>query len=267
MDKPKRLYKYESLNAQTFLNIKGQILYFGSPLGFNDPYDCAIAPNIVPPCDEDVELIRQKYLTERSLTDGQRHEFETLPTEALREIFLRSAHAAVKQATDKFLKTRGVTCFSEKNDDLLMWSHYGGRYKGVCLEFDTDIEPLRKIKKVQYSTTLPQVELAALLLQDNYDHVLELFCTKSKSWCYEQEWRAIHNVVGTNYCYPAEALTGVYFGPDIDLQSLEIVCLILAGQNEQVRFYEGTRSPTEFRVLFREFKYTSYLEAKRRGQR
>ena len=55
------------------------------------------------------------------------------------------------------------------------------------------------------------------------------------------------------------------FGPDIDLESLEIICLILAGQNPNVRFWRGHRSNERFEVAFEEFTYTSYLEAKKQG--
>ncbi|MDO8813588.1 MAG: hypothetical protein Q7J38_16395 [Gallionella sp.] len=75
----------------------------------------------------------------------------------------------------------------------------------------------------------------------------------------------MHEKAGTEFCYPAEALTGIYFGPDIDQQSIEIICLILAGQNENVRLWRGSRSTTEFQVLFEEFSYTSNLDAKRKG--
>jgi hypothetical protein len=263
MHPPKRLYKYESLTAQTLQNIKAQILYFGSPMGFNDPYDCALTPNIESPNDGETELLRNKYLSKADLADSQRHEFTSKSTQELRELFLRSAHGAIKQSTEQFLKTRGVTCFSEKNDDLLMWSHYGGRYKGVCLEFNTEVDPFGKVKPVRYLPDLPKVAVTSILLHNTFDPVLELYCTKSASWSYEREWRAIHSVAGTRFVYAPEALTGVYFGPDIDTQSLEIVCLVLAGQNEGVRFYKGSRSTTEFRVLFSEFTYTSHLQAKK----
>lgn len=264
---PSRLYKYESLTARTLQNIKGQILYFGSPLAFNDPYDCALTPNIKAPTDDETETVRAAYLSRERLTEQQRHEFKTKTTQQLREMLLRAAHGAIKQATEAFLKSRGVACFSEKNDDLLMWSHYGGRYRGVCLEFDAQVEPFGKIRPVRYLSALPQLDVANILLNKDFDAVLELYCTKSASWCYEREWRALHEVAGTQYIYPPEALTGVYFGPDIDNESLEIVCLVLAGQNENVCFYKGSRSATEFRVLFEEFTYTTYLQAKKMGLR
>ena len=39
---PPKLYKYEAFSAQSLLNLKSQVLYFGPPLNFNDPYDCAL---------------------------------------------------------------------------------------------------------------------------------------------------------------------------------------------------------------------------------
>src|SRR5690606_32293035 len=102
--------------------------------------------------------------------------------------------------------------------------------------------------------------------QDVPDSLLtDLFCTKGESWAYEKEWRAIHTKAETQFCYEANALTGVLFGPDIDPQCLEIVCLILRGQNKAVKFWRGERSSSEFKVTFTEFQYISYLEAKDRG--
>lgn len=171
----------------------------------------------------------------------------------------------IDAARTDFLNTKGETCFSEVNDDLLMWSHYGGRYKGVCLEFDTSIEPFNRLNKVQYVDRLPEIDVRSILVTQTFSPVLHLFCVKSKAWEYEREWRAMHAVAGTAYTYPSAALRSIYFGPDIDEESLEIVCLVLGGQSEHVKLYSGKRSTTEFKVDFSHFTYTSYLEAKRKG--
>lgn len=262
---PKVLYKYQSLEILTLKNIKAQILYFGSPLGFNDPYDCAVLPSIRQPTDADVEEIKRHYLNEASTPDRARQTFLQSSSDALRKIFLNAGREAMKVTVDAFLKNRGATCFSERNDDLLMWSHYGGRYTGVCLEFSTTLEPLHTAKKVSYRSDVPSVDLVKMLCHDNYDEALDLFYTKSTSWAYEQEWRCIHQVVGTAFTYEAKCLTGVYFGPDISEEMREIVCLILVGQNETVKLWRGTRSASEFKVVFEPFTYMSHLEAKRRG--
>lgn len=265
MNSPERLYKYEAFTTRSLLNLKRQIIYFGSPLRFNDPYDCALTPNIAIPTDEEVEQLREAYLAKPMFMGSGRNEFEILGIDALRELLVRVATDVVRKEIDKFLKERGVACFSEKYDDLLMWSHYGGRYKGFCLEFSTTSEALAKARPVNYVTSLPEINVVQALLNNAYDLVTELFCTKSAAWFYECEWRAMHATVGTEFTYSAHDLTGVYFGPDIDRQSLEMVCLILAGQNGSVRLWEGIRSASEFRVEFKEFTYITHLEAKKRG--
>lgn len=261
------MYKYEPFTTRSLENLKAQSIYFGPPSGFNDPYDCALLPNIRRPTDEEVETIRGAYLGDAATPPSIRTKFETTEISELREILLRTARSAVEAAVQTFLARRGVTCFSERCDDLLMWSHYGGRYQGLCLEFDPAKAKFGRVKKVTYSNELPILDLVPLLAADNYEQVLSLFTTKAEAWKYEAEWRAIHAEAGTLYCYPPECLTGVYFGPDMGDHALEIVCLILQGQNETVRLWKGRRSPTTFKVDFESFTYMSHVAAKRAGLR
>jgi hypothetical protein len=265
MDKPQTIYKYESFSAQSLQNLKSQSIYFGSPLGFNDPYDCALKAGVAYPTDEEIENLRINYSNNADIPSELRKEFLETSTDELRNIIVNSAHVMVDKQSELFLKERGVSCFSERNNDLLMWSHYGGRYRGFCLGFSTKYSPFSNIRKVIYKEEMPKINAVDALLHDNYDQVLDLFYTKSKSWNYEKEWRCLHNKAGTLYTYEAEALESVYFGPDIDFQSLEIVCLILAGQNPHVQFWRGHRSNERFEVTFEKFTYTSYLDAKNKG--
>lgn len=264
---PEKLYKYEAFSINALTNLKKQSVYFGAPTGFNDPYDCAITPKISEPKDSNLEIIRAGYLSKAGLPPNVREQFTQMTRKHLRDTLQKSARTVLNDSIDKFITTNGVTCFSETNDDLLMWSHYGGRYKGFCLEFSTSSDLFLKAKKVQYCQTPPTIDIASLVPDVRLDIVQELFCTKSLPWQYEWEWRCFHVQAGTLFGYPADSLTGVFFGPDIDQQSKEIVCLILKGQNEHVRFWNGVRSESEFRVLFQEFTYSSFLEAKSHGLR
>lgn len=261
---PKSLYKYQSLTAQTLQNLKGQCLYFGSPKNFNDPYDCALSPIISRPTDSDVREIREHYLKDKKMELKVRQDFDRSSLEVLRESFQKAGREALEKTTNSFLEKSGVTCFSERNDNLLMWSHYGGSCTGICLEFSTASDMFKKMRKVNYVEKPPSINLVSLL-KGEIGIVETLFCTKSDVWKYEEEWRVSHNAVGTEYGYPDKSLTGVYFGPDIDRQMLEIVCLILQGQNPHVKFWRGLRSATEFKVLFEGFTYTPYLDVKIRG--
>lgn len=268
IEKPKIIYKYESFNTRSLENLKAQSVYFGSPLKFNDPYDCAITAGIKTPTDEEIEQVRQKYLKRNNIRFATKQELIQSRIQQLREMFVRIAKETFSKAKNDFLKNNGVTCFSERNDDLLMWAHYGGAYKGFCLEFSTDDKLFDKMRKVRYCSYMPKVDIVPELLDYDCDQSInDLYCTKSVAWEYEKEWRSIHKEAGTLFDYEAKTLKAIYFGPDIGTQSMEIICLILGGQNPDVKFWRGIRSEDEFKVVFEQFTYTPYIKAKELGLR
>jgi hypothetical protein len=266
MNKPDKLYKYEQVSVQSLLNLKNQVIHFGAPANFNDPYDCAINARVAEPTDEDVETFRNKYSKVNDLPLEIRQNLEVLPRDDLKQWLIKVAQRSVNSIAEESIQKRGVSCFSEINDELLMWSHYANKYTGFCLEFDTSFEPFSKVRKVTYQNTIPSLSMTDALLNNNYEQFLELFCIKSKAWEYEREWRCIHKESSKNWHYEPEALTAVYFGPEIDRSTLEIICLILQGQNKKVSFWQGERSSEAFSVHFKRFEYINHLKAKELGE-
>lgn len=93
-----------------------------------------------------------------------------------------------------------------RNDDLLMWSHYGGNYKGLCLEFDTSVEAFKRVQPVRYVWTPPVFSVESFLFDPSYSPIQELFCIMSTAWEYEAEWRGIHVKAGTEFGYPLSSV-------------------------------------------------------------
>lgn len=252
MQKPLYLYKYVSFSEQSLRNLKGRVIYFGSPLGFNDPYDCAVSPLIESPSDDEVVELRDSLIHSSSMPGEYIEKLKQHDLDKLRGTLMQGAKVALARETNKFLAQRGVSCFSERKDDLLMWSFYGGVYKGFCLEFSGHAKVLSKAKKVLYPPTPPTVSVSSLLLPSEFSVYETLFYTKPEDWNHEKEWRVSHAKAKTEVVYSPEDLTGVYFGPEINLRSLELVRLIVENEHADVRFWKGNRSTTEFRVLFDE---------------
>ena len=119
---PATIFKYESFTLRAIQNLKRQSVYFGSPKGFNDPYDCAITAAIADPTPDQVETVKQFYLSASDTSDSLKKLLTTLPPDQLKEQLVRGAQSAVYEAREKFMSTNGVTCFTELNDNLLMWS-------------------------------------------------------------------------------------------------------------------------------------------------
>ncbi|SBV35254.1 conserved hypothetical protein [uncultured Stenotrophomonas sp.] len=183
----------------------------------------------------------------------------------LKALYKNAAEKTLSEIVESFLNKRGVSCFTEKNDNLLMWSHYADGGRGICLEFEASDALFEKAKKVNYVESIPLLSLDRMLCDKSYDDVMELFRTKSKAWEYEQEWRVMHESAGTSWCYDSTALTGIYFGPSTPDDLIDVICLILGGQNEHVQFYRGSRNSEHFRVDFTKFNYTSHLNAIKLG--
>lgn len=107
---------------------------------------------------------------------------------------------AINQVREKML----ITCFSKRNDSILMWSHYGNSHTGVCFEFEDD----RNIfQDVVYSEKRPHLCVENLVARylicdykkEKFDFkddayfkdLMNLFFIKQKDWKYEQEIRCI----------------------------------------------------------------------------
>ena len=267
MVSPSRLFKYEPFSARSLQNLKEQVIYFGSPLNFNDPYDCALTPRIKSPSDADIARLRQHYGSDSRVPEATREKFKTMPDEKLRELILRTGLNSRQEGITEFLSGSGVSCFSEVNDSLLMWSHYANSGRGLCLEFRTDKSPFEKLHQVRYAEQMPEVDVVPILCGDSRAEIIDLYRTKAADWSYEKEWRCIHTKAGTAFGYESEALTGVYLGADMPFSQFEIIAMVLAGQNETVQLWQGFRSESEFKVDFRPVTYTTYLEARRLGLR
>lgn len=57
-----------------------------------------------------------------------------------------------------------VTCFSESNDDTLMWSHYAEGHTGFCVEYD--FHGLGQSTRLQDNCILLSIEIGPLILQN-----------------------------------------------------------------------------------------------------
>lgn len=112
-----------------------------------------------------------------------------------------------KRAIDpvKMLATQAlISCFSKKNNSILMWSHYSNSHKGLCIEIEEDRPDF---KDVIYSKKRAQFNLIDIvkrilgadflntkvdLTDENYNYsILKPFFTKSNDWDYEEEVRCV----------------------------------------------------------------------------
>ena len=114
MGLPEKLYKYEAFTVQSLLNLKNQVVYFAPPSGFNDPYDCALKADIQEIRPDEIEKFRSIYLS-KPWPVHVKQALESKTPIDLQPMLMRAARAACEEVIEKFIESRGVSCFSSIN--------------------------------------------------------------------------------------------------------------------------------------------------------
>ena len=150
--------------------------------------------------------------------------------EELEEARLR-IREAIRTIKGKINNIFGISCFAEKYDNILMWSHYADKHTGFCVEYDLSKMRSQEAKlmlyPVIYSKKRPLFPLSMFDFSDvknvkakegvlPYADITETLLTKSDIWSYEEEWRIIHtlNNLDEQKLYE-DIITGVYLGANI----------------------------------------------------
>lgn len=265
MNKPLSLFKYESINEYSLRNLKNAQIFFNTPASFNDPYDCSINEAHFSYEDKDFVKLFNFYQKQGRFGDhGPVEAKEEIPANFIRQC-ISGLNGSVGAIEKRYLHQIGCTCLSETNSQILMWAHYASGHTGMCLEFDTSQDPFDKSLPVTYSNEFPQINPINILLRDEESllskEALKPLLTKYECWKYEEEWRLFHKEPRKLYVYPVKALKAVYFGTAVNFADLEIVCLILQGQNSDIQFFRANKSKTNYKLEFEQFTYTPHIKA------
>jgi len=227
-----RLFKFRCFDEKRYWVdwIKGTI-FINSPKMFNDPFDCLI--NISPETrkqmlsEATVKFLEQKV--KLSKIDYNRLNFADDVLEAScvvleqhgikvdRELLnknLRSVNFFEKHY-DPFLRDKlKVSCFSETNDSILMWSHYTNHHQGFCIEYDfsNDEDVVNLLFPVSYN--IKRYMMTPQDLNSNKWFIPTVLC-KSPEWAYEQEWRYINALNPDSFdVHPAENKPAILLAPN-----------------------------------------------------
>lgn len=197
-----KLYKYYSLSSFSKKVLTDQEIYFSSFKQLNDPFEIAV--NYTFDCDEHrkFDYFSRNHPTFSSYPDeGKRNHIKSFE-----DVYRKSNSRLTSMLRDSF-KTTGIFCVSENPFDVLMWSHYAGKHRGFCVEFDTDKDPIFEQRfQVKYVPSMHNVVF--------YDDLIvrDVLDKKFDCWTYEKEWRIAKPQAGSQKINP-DSITAIYQGP------------------------------------------------------
>lgn len=248
----RKLYRYRTMESRELEDIfTKRKIFLPRPIDFNDPFECR--PKILAFGNR---LKRQSFLRETVNKNSPLINRKTRK-EKVRELdsILKSNPNIIENLYENFLKTTGMYCLSEKNDDILMWSHYSNGHRGLCIEFDAFLDAalsrmmlFGQALKVNYREERPQCNLMEIGEPTEYQKAL---LTKSNHWEYEQEWRIIkiepEGGPGLRDFMP-EILTGVVFGALISPEDTQKAMDWISKYPTKIVLYQAIINETKYQL-------------------
>jgi len=104
------------------------------------------------------------------------------------------SQAALESTLREVVQRFGALCFSSSWNNILMWSHYGDRHKGMCLGFDVPDDPgitrpVEYVGEVQVVGDIVEPSMSVDWTEQGTEIVDRLLGMKYRGWCYEKEIR------------------------------------------------------------------------------
>ena len=244
---PPILFHYCPPERRVLDNLRDQFLYFGAPRNFNDPYDCDIVLSV-------------SNMTEEEYHTNVANKFGVSNPVPFQE-FVANTNKLLEEFVIARRNLSGVLCLCEENHNVLMWSQYADRGRGVCLGFDPYHQNAsdkregvvrfsgKAFTKVTYTTEILDNDAYKVLVDGTNRPYMDLFSRKAKNWEHEKEWRMFALKEG-KLKYEAEALKRVDLGTEVSKYTKDFVRAVVQEIYPKTELWQGRRSKKEYKVEF-----------------
>ena len=244
-------------------------VYLAGIESFDDPFDCGISLRYDLWSEEDC-VAAWRQLIEKSSPKPQ-------PSEIENELIIRKNeyrkdpkdfYKYVKENTDKSFKENiGIYCLSEIHYNMLMWSLYADKHKGICIGYNSEI--LERAVKSHFKTIInhPWVHFLKAQYEEDYPIIrpttdmshpqdfIKKLKTKFAQWSYQKEWRL---TVGINRAFgederkipiPPEAISEISLGLHMDEEDISCIISLLQKKKLGCKVFRMKQEEYSYRLL------------------
>jgi hypothetical protein len=200
---PNIIYKYTDIDGAIKI-ISDNTLKYSNPNDFNDPFEFN-------------EGLLSYEMTEKAVEAfiGMSSQKKNRPEKRkiIKDIrkYPNKYINTLKQTILESLSITFVCCFSEIYDNILMWSHYSDKHKGLCIGFDLNLlmDKDDMYERVRYTNDIIPMNL----LEEQVKAIEHWALTKSSIWSYEKEIRNVIQNYSTNILrFNENCIKEIYFG-------------------------------------------------------
>ncbi len=160
------------------------------------------------------------------------------------------------------IKELPLICFSEVNDDILMWSHYTQGHTGFCIEFerkeDNYLGMWDSCAPIIYNLDNQVLTFTPQQLESS-ESFTKIATSKSPHWIYEKEWRLIvhHDLADKLIPLPAP-ISRIIFGCNMDINKRKTIALVLG---VDMKYAEAKKKETEFALSITPVEFNDIISA------
>lgn len=249
---------------------KAQI-YYGAPVGFNDPFDCNLKIHTNGSSDSDWEAHLDDLIA-------------SVPDPTIRSLLLQHKVSKSWNTMPQFkdigkkqhkehYEDSSVFCLSRKANSIPMFSYYADSHAGIAIEFTfgtdrvpcgfsfgktdahgTPYEGKLAYDDVTYQSPFPELNFHKLR---NVQGALirHLIFTKSDQWAHEEEFRIFRMKVPKSLVsFDRELLTKVVFGCKTTSADVDLVKTWLKGWPSDVTLARAEQVANRFELIVTDFE-------------
>jgi hypothetical protein len=245
------LYKYRKFDSRTLSMLINKELYFASPEDLNDPYDCQIS--ISKSIEEAITIAKKRH--PGALT--------------LEKINLLAKLTTYAPKMERDIKSTGIYSLSRTSTNVLMWTHYSGEHRGLCIGVRLPGCMLTYNSQAKivgtnicgYFANNPFVNYYNEIVTANEiikwnDFWFRVFgidlVAKHNSWRYEKEVRIVRREPGVVAIGP-QNIVEIIFGVNMPIENMKTVTKLLSGEEwAHIKYSKMTKYSESFRLMKKE---------------
>ena len=224
------MYRYKPVNEYILDEFREGYIYFNAPIEFNDPLEFQYDLSKV-----DIGARYWAGLAAEKVNGIiTRHDFENGVSKCKAVL-----SDALSLKRSQLLNEIGVCCFSKRDNNFLMWSHYSNGHRGICIKYNKNLfieGGENKIIEIRYEADYPDIPLRCDSGIDGEQLAKNIMSVKNKEWFYEEEMRVYHNRSRAKYFLPKNSIDEIIFGIKCSEDNENKIRDLVLANNESVNF-------------------------------